>query len=152
MVKHWPAGAPTVEKALPVCRWFRLLLVFYSQILFLLFALGHFVIHLYPSVVKQVVVSIVLVYVRQTSRVPSAHFDRTGHQQLDHALVSLAMAAQFSLSHHSTASTGLHVGDKLSLWMPQAADAEQTQEDTTTKIKQETTKSNPKPWQSAQEV
>ena len=55
--------------------------------------LRHILIHLYPSVIKQVVVSVVFVYVRQSSRVPTARFDRTGHQQLDHALVSVAMPA-----------------------------------------------------------
>lgn len=49
--------------------------------------------HLFQSVIKQVVISVVFIYVRQSSRVPTAHFDRTGHQQLDHALVSLAMPA-----------------------------------------------------------
>ena len=38
-------------------------------------------------------VGVVFVCVRQRSRVPTAHFDRTGHQQLDHELVSVAIPA-----------------------------------------------------------
>lgn len=82
----------------------------------------------YPYVIKQGGVSVMFVYVRQSSGVPTAHFDRTGHQQLDHALVSLVMpATTVDQLRESGMKTGRHLYSSFTLSLMKHCSAENKQ-------------------------